>query len=70
MKNDDATECWVRVVTIMKEANGLLFLSPRHTREIIRTGKYFKILQGLEPLLQESIIKFDHAKCMYIPAVV
>ncbi|KAF7133859.1 hypothetical protein CNMCM5793_005271 [Aspergillus hiratsukae] len=62
MKNDDATECWVRVATITKNANELLFPSQRHTSEIIRNGQYLKILQNLEPLLQESIIKFDQAK--------
>ncbi|KAJ6038534.1 hypothetical protein N7499_004369 [Penicillium canescens] len=62
IKNDDATECWMRVATIMKNANDLLFVSPRYTGEIIRNGKYLQIVRGLEPLLNQSLIEFDHAK--------
>ncbi|CAP86289.1 Pc20g09600 [Penicillium rubens Wisconsin 54-1255] len=62
VKNDDATECWMRVATIMKNANDLLFVSPRYTADIIRNGQYLQIVGGLEPLLNESIIEFDHAK--------
>ncbi|KAJ5472370.1 hypothetical protein N7530_006371 [Penicillium desertorum] len=62
VKNDDATECWMRVATIMKNANDLLFVSPRYTADIIRNGQYLQIVGGLGPLLNESIIEFDHAK--------
>ncbi|KAJ6142350.1 hypothetical protein N7497_011449 [Penicillium chrysogenum] len=62
VKNDDATECWMRVATIMKNANDLLFVSPRYTADIIRNGQYLQTVGGLEPLLNESIIEFDHAK--------
>lgn len=55
----------MRVATIMKNANDLLFVSPKYTGEIIRSGQYLRIIHGLEPLLSESIIEFDHAKCMY-----
>lgn len=57
----------MRVATIMKNANDLLFVSPKYTGEIIRSGQYLRIIHGLEPLLSESIIEFDHAKCMYQP---
>lgn len=57
----------MRVATIMKNANDLLFVSPKHTGEIIRHGQYLRIVHGLEPLLNESIVEFDHAKCMYQP---
>lgn len=57
----------MRVATIMKNANELLFVSPKYTGEIIRSGKYLRIVHGLEPLLNESIVEFDHAKCMYQP---
>jgi hypothetical protein len=67
VKNDDATECWMRVATIMKNANDLLFVSPRYTADIIRNGQYLQIVGGLGPLLNESIIEFDHAKRMYQP---
>ncbi|KAJ5168791.1 uncharacterized protein N7482_004385 [Penicillium canariense] len=62
IKNDDATECWMRVATIMKNANDLLFVSPRYTGEIIRNGEYLQIVRGLEPLLNQSLIEFDYAK--------
>ncbi|KAJ5413711.1 hypothetical protein N7509_000338 [Penicillium cosmopolitanum] len=62
IRNDDATECWMRVATIMKNANDLLFVSPRHTGEIIRNGQYLRIVRSLGPLLNESLIEFDHAK--------
>lgn len=55
----------MRVATIMKNANDLLFPSPKYTREIIRNGDYLQIVRGLEPSLNESLIRFDHAKCMY-----
>jgi hypothetical protein len=57
----------MRVATIMKNANDLLFVSPRYTGEIIRSGKYLQIVRGLEPLLNQSLIEFDHAKCKYQP---
>jgi hypothetical protein len=57
----------MRVATIMKNANDLLFVSPRYTGEIIRNGQYLQIVRRLEPLLGESIFEFDHAKCMYQP---
>ena len=57
----------MRVASIMKNANDLLFVSPKYTGEIIRSGQYLQIIRGLEPLLNESIIEFDHAKCMYRP---
>ncbi|CAI7585970.1 unnamed protein product [Penicillium glandicola] len=62
IKNDDATECWMRVATIMKKANDLLFVSPRYTGDIIRNGQYLSVVCGLQPLLNESIIQFDNAK--------
>ncbi|KOS37156.1 hypothetical protein ACN38_g12059 [Penicillium nordicum] len=62
IRNDDATECWMRVATIMQNANDLLFVSPKYTGEIIRNGQYLRIVSGLEPLLNESIVEFDHAK--------
>jgi hypothetical protein len=55
----------MRVATIMKNANDLLFVSPRYTGEIIRNGKYLQIVRGLEPLLNQSLLEFDHAKCKY-----
>jgi hypothetical protein len=54
----------MRVATIMKNANDVLFVSPRYTGEIIRNGQYLQVVRGLEPLLNESIIEFDHAKCI------
>lgn len=54
----------MRVATIMKNANDGLFVSPRYTGEIIRNGQYLQVVRGLEPLLNESIIEFDHAKCI------
>lgn len=57
----------MRVATIMQNANDLLFVSPKYTGEIIRNGQYLRIVSGLEPLLNESIVEFDHAKCMYQP---
>lgn len=57
----------MRVATIMKNANDLLFVSPNYTGEIIRNGQYLRIVRGLEPLLNESILEFDDAKCMYHP---
>ncbi|KAF4768984.1 hypothetical protein HAV15_008417 [Penicillium sp. str.  len=62
IKNDDATECWMRVAISMKNANDLLFVSPKYTGEIIRNGQYLRIVHSLEPLLNKSIIEFDHAK--------
>lgn len=58
----------MRVATIIKNANDLLFVSPRHTGEIICNGQYLQIVRSLEPLLNESLIEFDHAKCMYQPS--
>jgi hypothetical protein len=55
----------MRVATIMKNANDLLFVSPQFTSEIILSGNYLEIVRGLEPSLTESLIEFDHAKCMY-----
>ncbi|KAJ5362088.1 hypothetical protein N7541_002932 [Penicillium brevicompactum] len=62
IKLDDATECWMRVATIMKKANELLFASPKYTEDIIRSGHYTHLLRSLEPLLSESIVYFDNAK--------
>ncbi|KAJ5404284.1 hypothetical protein N7509_004155 [Penicillium cosmopolitanum] len=62
VRNDDATECWMRVATIMKNANDLLFPSPKYTRDIIRNGDYLQIVRGLEPSLNEALVQFDHAK--------
>ncbi|KAJ5352112.1 hypothetical protein N7452_001086 [Penicillium brevicompactum] len=62
IKLDDATECWMRVATIMKKANELLFASPKYTEDIIRSGHYTHLLHSLEPLLSESIVYFDNAK--------
>lgn len=56
----------MRVATIMKNANDLLFPSPKYTRQIIRNGDYLQIVRGLEPSLNESLIEFDHAKCTYL----
>ncbi|KAJ5999905.1 hypothetical protein N7481_000314 [Penicillium waksmanii] len=62
IRNDDATECWMRVATIMKNANELLFPSAQYTGEIISNGHYLQIVRGLEPSLNESLIEFDDAK--------
>ncbi|KAJ5501993.1 hypothetical protein N7463_004867 [Penicillium fimorum] len=62
IRNDDATECWMRVAIIMKNANDLLFVSPKYTGEIIRNGQYLQLIRGLDPLLNESILEFDDAK--------
>ncbi|OKL61888.1 hypothetical protein UA08_02834 [Talaromyces atroroseus] len=60
--DDDTIKCWVRVATIMKYANELLFSSQKRTNEIIRNGEYIKCLQTLQPLLQDTIIEFDQSK--------
>ncbi|OAP55556.1 hypothetical protein AYL99_10529 [Fonsecaea erecta] len=59
---DNATECWVRVATLVKRADEALFRSQRYTQKIIRNGQYISIMQSFQPLLQEFIIKFNHAK--------
>ncbi|CAG8184574.1 unnamed protein product [Penicillium salamii] len=62
VKNDDATECWMRVANIMNKVNDLLFLSPKYTSDIIRNGRYLQVLRDVQPLLNESNVQFDHAK--------
>ncbi|KAJ5555839.1 hypothetical protein N7535_008270 [Penicillium sp. DV-2018c] len=62
IKVDDTTECWMRVATITKTSNELLFVSPTFTSEILRNGQYLPIVQGLEPIVNESIAQFDRAK--------
>ncbi|KIW22219.1 uncharacterized protein PV07_12129 [Cladophialophora immunda] len=59
---DNTTECWVRVATLVKRADEALFRSQRHTQKIIRNGQYISIMQSFQPLLQEFVIKFNHAK--------
>ncbi|KAH0827674.1 hypothetical protein FOPE_00091 [Fonsecaea pedrosoi] len=59
---DNTTECWVRVATLVKKADEALFKSQRYTQKIIRNGQYLSIMQSFQPLLQEFIIKFNHAK--------
>jgi hypothetical protein len=65
IKIDDTTECWMRVATITKNANELLFVSPTFTGDIIRNGQYLPIVRSLEPVVNESIVQFDRAKRMY-----
>ncbi|KIX94591.1 uncharacterized protein Z520_09637 [Fonsecaea multimorphosa CBS 102226] len=59
---DNTTECWVRVATLVKRADEALFRSQRYTQKIIRSGQYISVMQSFQPLLQEFIIKFNHAK--------
>lgn len=56
----------MRVATIMKKANELLFISPKYTEEIIRNGQYLQMIRSLESLLGESIVFFDNAKRMQL----
>ena len=61
---DDTTNCWVGVSTLLKKAIDLLFPCRDHTKEIVKNGEYVKHLQSLQPLLQDWEKVFDDAKCM------
>ena len=48
---DRSQQCWVDLMSIMKETNRALFSSKEQTAELIQTGGYMAHLDRLQPML-------------------
>ena len=62
---------WQTLAVIMKRGNMRMFVSPQHTRELIRSGEYAEIVKEFHPLLSWwrdgfdkcSVCKLKHPLC-------
>ena len=50
---DRSQQCWVDLMSIMKETNNALFPSKDHTALLIQTGTYVSHLDRIQPMLQK-----------------
>ncbi|CAN8097216.1 unnamed protein product [Discula destructiva] len=57
---DDAIiHCWAGISNAMHAGNERLFVSRKHTTEIITTGKYVELLKEFQPMLQDWRTQFE-----------
>jgi len=55
----------VGLTKLMKNASEVLFASKRHTRELLRSGRYTSLLSHYEPVLQTLKQSFDQHPRIY-----
>lgn len=64
---EDWSYIWAAVglTKLMKNASEVLFASKRHTRELLRSGRYTSLLSHYEPVLQTLKQSFDQHPRMF-----
>lgn len=62
---DNAHACWMTIANIMKRGNEMMFRNKKHTRDIIRSGRYVELLNYFQPLLKEWRRSFDALESKY-----